>query len=335
MAVIIPCAGKSSRYPGTLPKYLLELNNGQLMFEKAVENLNTKQDIYFIIPQDHQKKYKSKDIILSKKKNKNFKVFTIKESTNGPAETVYKLAKKMNEPIFIHDCDSFFDYNLKGENTLYTINLKDHLNVFNVSSKSFAIYDNNYILKDIIEKNISSNSICCGGYEFQSSKDFCKHYEMIKNNDNEIFVSHVIKSMIINDNIFKVKTSKNLIDLGTLKEYLLFKKKYSTLFVYLEDRFFTKKINKKEINLNLNKIQFSISDFIRKNHNGSKIIFLSSLDKFYHNQLNKIIKKLGFKNFDILLGISNYELTFYDNIDSNNSYKQTKTLNTFLENTYI
>ena len=45
MAVIIPCAGRSSRYPGTRPKYLLTMYDGELMFEKAAKPYLTSEDI--------------------------------------------------------------------------------------------------------------------------------------------------------------------------------------------------------------------------------------------------------------------------------------------------
>ena len=147
MAVIIPCAGKSSRYPNTLPKYLLDLDNGKLMFEKTVENLNTKQDIYFIIPHEHQKKFKSKDVILSKKNKKNFKVFTIKKNTNGPAETVYKiptqhailnikkyiykLHQKSNTSFIIElTNDKIQDYYFESKEELENHSLKEDINSF-------------------------------------------------------------------------------------------------------------------------------------------------------------------------------------------------------------
>lgn len=39
--LIIPCAGKSSRYPNMRPKYLLTYPDGKLMIEKAIEGINS------------------------------------------------------------------------------------------------------------------------------------------------------------------------------------------------------------------------------------------------------------------------------------------------------
>ena len=38
--LIIPCAGKSSRFPNMKPKYMLTHPDGKLMIEKAMENIN-------------------------------------------------------------------------------------------------------------------------------------------------------------------------------------------------------------------------------------------------------------------------------------------------------
>ena len=56
MAVVIPCAGRSSRFPNTRPKYLLTMHTGQLMIESAVEPY-LDQDIHIVILKEHNEKY--------------------------------------------------------------------------------------------------------------------------------------------------------------------------------------------------------------------------------------------------------------------------------------
>ena len=48
--LIIPCAGKSSRFPNMKPKYMLTHPDGKLMIEKAMENINLEVFNRVIIP---------------------------------------------------------------------------------------------------------------------------------------------------------------------------------------------------------------------------------------------------------------------------------------------
>ena len=60
--LIVPVAGKSSRYPGMRPKWLLTMPDGKLMIEKSLSLLNLKvfSRIIVIVLSDHLKKYTSK-----------------------------------------------------------------------------------------------------------------------------------------------------------------------------------------------------------------------------------------------------------------------------------
>ena len=61
--LIVPVAGKSSRYPGMRPKWLLTMPDGKLMIEKSLSLLNLKvfSRIIVIVLSDHLKKYTSKN----------------------------------------------------------------------------------------------------------------------------------------------------------------------------------------------------------------------------------------------------------------------------------
>ena len=70
MKLILPVAGKSSRYPGMRPKWLLTFPNGQLMIEKSLIglDLNKTQEVVVIMLKDHER-YIKKDILKNFQKN--------------------------------------------------------------------------------------------------------------------------------------------------------------------------------------------------------------------------------------------------------------------------
>ncbi len=110
MAVIVPCAGRSSRFPGTRPKYLLTLYNGQLMIEKAVDPYAATEDTHIVILKEHADHYDAFTALKSIYGDRpNVTIHVIEEVTSGPAETVYHVAKQLkpNEPILIQDCDKY------------------------------------------------------------------------------------------------------------------------------------------------------------------------------------------------------------------------------------
>ena len=63
--LIIPAAGKSSRYPNMKPKWMLTHPSGKLMIEKVIDGLkiNDYEKIYFVILKEHCIEYEA-DLIL-------------------------------------------------------------------------------------------------------------------------------------------------------------------------------------------------------------------------------------------------------------------------------
>ena len=64
-SLIIPVAGKSSRYPGMRPKWLLTMPDGKLMIEKSVSlfNLNKFKRIIIIALNEHIKKFSEINVL--------------------------------------------------------------------------------------------------------------------------------------------------------------------------------------------------------------------------------------------------------------------------------
>ena len=182
MAVIIPCAGRSSRYPNTRPKYLLTLPNHECFFER-VYNSYPDDEVHIIILKEHEELYSAQTAI---HKSTNAVVHMLEKPTSGPAETVYEIAKNLDTNIFIRDCDSFFNSETPTENTVCTVNLSENPDIRRIPEKSFAIVNEQDILVDIVEKQVCSNNICVGGYSFVSSKEYCETFESIES-EKEIF----------------------------------------------------------------------------------------------------------------------------------------------------
>jgi hypothetical protein len=220
MEIIVPAAGLSTRFPNMKPKYILESNDGNLMIEKSVKPYIKNYNITIGILKNHEDKYQIKKILTDKFSNK-INIIVLNRETNGPAETVYQILNhsniKLNDEIFIKDCDSFFNHVDTVGN--YICVTKSSELIKNLKSKSFTVSDDLGFVSKIQEKKVVSNKFSVGGYKFSSGHLFTNAYEKIKEKKSEIFVSDIINICIEEGIIFKENYVENYIDVGTLEEW--------------------------------------------------------------------------------------------------------------------
>ena len=181
--LIVPVAGKSSRYPGMRPKWLLTMPDGKLMIEKSLSLLNLKvfSRIIVIVLSDHLKKYTSKNSLqasLKKNISKNVEIVELNKETTCQAETVLKGILKANirGGIYIKDSDNIFEQKLSflNKNQITTIDSKK-VELLDAKNKSYISFDKMGNVINIVEKKVISDFFCCGGYEFSDSIQFIKY----------------------------------------------------------------------------------------------------------------------------------------------------------------
>ena len=305
MAVIIPCAGRSSRYPGTRPKYLLTLYDGSLMFEKAAQPYLEYTDVHFIILKEHEDQYNVTDIFerIYGNDNSQVHIHILEEETSGPAETVYCVTQTLDadEPVFIKDCDSFFDAPLKANNHVCVADLRENLNVTKVASKSFAVANEQNMLTGIIEKSVSSNYICVGGYGFSSAQLYNQSFESLKHITDEIFVSHVIQQLLHND-IFEIDLVSNYIDVGTYEEFVVYNQGKPTIFCDIDGTVFYNQSQyfDNHHGIKPEPIPNAVNYLLKKQQAGSKLVFTTSRAEKFKDITVTALKDCGFNNFEVI-----------------------------------
>jgi hypothetical protein len=223
MELIIPAAGLSTRFPGTIPKYLLTDVNNKLMITNAISPYIDQCRVTIGVLQKHEELYKSSNLI----KNElglTVNVVVLPEVTNGPAESIYQISKLANLPlknaVFIKDCDSYFDHTMSDGNYVCISNVREHDVMYRIANKSFVITNEHGIIQNIVEKSIVSNEFCVGGYKFNKLSDFLLGYELLSNcMKTEFFVSHIIQYNINNGATFLSKPVTGYVDVGTILEW--------------------------------------------------------------------------------------------------------------------
>jgi len=220
MEIIVPAAGLSTRFPGTIPKYLLEDCNGKIMLNNSIEPYLGKYNITVGILKQHDDLHNSGDIV----RQLGVDVVVLPEVTKGPADTVYQIIKRANidheKSMLIKDCDSYFNHSVTDSNYICTSTVSEHDVLYKIANKSFVIANEHGVVQSIVEKSIVSNDFCVGGYKFNRIHDFVSAYEkLIDSMTNEFFVSHIIQYNISNGKTFLTKPVTDYVDVGTIKEW--------------------------------------------------------------------------------------------------------------------
>lgn len=235
--LILPVAGKSTRFKGLRPKWLLTMPDGKLLIEKSIRDIDIDviKNIVIICLKEHLDQYiKKNDLIdLFADLNISVNIVALSKQTSSVAETVAKGINKagIKGPIFIKDCDNTFGLKYEGNNSVAVVDLNT-VDFIDAKNKSYVEVDKLYHIKNIVEKNVISNLFCCGGYGFKDSSQFIKYFNKIfkANSEGEIYISHVIYSMLIDGEVFKAEKADDYEDFGTSKEYFSYMNTFLTVF---------------------------------------------------------------------------------------------------------
>ena len=330
MAVVIPCAGRSSRFSNTRPKYLLTMHTGKLMIENAVDPY-LDQDVHIVILKEHDKKYNVSSVIEKLYgPNKNVRLHILDEETSGPAETVYKVSRtlKGNEPLFIKDCDSFFKDDFRKDNHICVVDLRKNLDIIKVAAKSFAVTNNQMMITNVVEKSVVSNYICAGGYGFENAEEYNNAFEKISDSENEIFVSHVIKHMLDNKN-FVANEVTNYIDVGTYNEFVSYNQSKTTIFCDIDGTVFYNQSRLFENDYSNEPVPISnaIKYLLQKQKDGCKIIFITSRPSNYKDITEKKLNECGFKNYVVIYDLPHAPRTLINDYSTTNPYPTAISIN--------
>tara|TARA_Y100000034_G_scaffold136852_1_gene216397 strand:+ start:5103 stop:6134 length:1032 start_codon:yes stop_codon:yes gene_type:complete len=232
--LIVPAAGKSTRFPNMRPKYVLTNWDGKLMIEKAINSVPKTQYDRLIITTLAEHGL----ISVLEELYPNAEILTLHQATNGPAYTVKETIERQNVSghIIVKDTDSWIKQ--KGgpitTNSVAVANLQHH-DVPRIAQKSFVKINNSGHIVDIVEKSVVSDLISVGCYSFRDAHLFIDHIEHMRAKPpGELFLSHIILNMILNNEIFTINTVSSYIDVGTAEEWRKEQEAHAAYFVDID-----------------------------------------------------------------------------------------------------
>ena len=241
--LLIPIAGKSTRFPNTRPKWMLtHPKSGYFMGIESIRGINLDffDKIYFIGLKEHSDKFEYEKGFRYELSKLNIEdkteLILLDKSTESQSETIYQALIKKNIKGFItiKDSDNFFECNFYGTSNKVSYYNLHHTTNINPSNKSYIQLDENNVITNIVEKSIISPTFSIGGYSFNSADDFIKSFESIKDMEGECYISNIIYDMMLKDEVFYGQECDNYKDWGTLEDWNNYKAQYSTLFIDID-----------------------------------------------------------------------------------------------------
>ncbi|MBR1544811.1 MAG: hypothetical protein IJ638_02610 [Alphaproteobacteria bacterium] len=330
--LIIPCAGKSSRFPNMKPKWMLTHPDGNLMIQKALEGLNLEifDRIIITILSEHCKKYDA-DLILKQvfENNKKVEICILENPTKSASETVYLTIEKMQVEgeFVVKDSDNFVRVEIpqKNKNFIVGYDIHKHPKTSNIPEKSFLIINDQNITQDIIEKKIVSHIICLGVYGFSNTKEFKDTFCYLSKNgiENELFISHIISYIISQKkSIFEYIEAKDYTDWGTINEWMIEQKKHQTYFIDVDGVILKNSGKYGKINWsnNTETIDENVREIIKLQETGGQIIITTSRGEEYRKSLEKILATLGIKPYSIIMGLNHSARILINDFAPTNPY---------------
>ena len=235
-SLIIPACGKSSRYPGLRPKWLLTHPSGDSMLAEGIKGLRHKvKNIYIVVLKEHVEEYDFINGIYEQINDDRVKFVVLDEPTANQPETVAQAINLENikGQIYCKDTDNYFATEVPEGNFVSTIDLCDS-NLISPNNKSY-VKTNKGAVVGIVEKRVVSSMFCCGLYGFASAKEYMKYYEEIANESPEtIYLSDVIHKMILDNKVFRTVAAQDYIDWGTSDDWSRFRSEYKCLFLDID-----------------------------------------------------------------------------------------------------
>tara|TARA_A100001201_G_scaffold29164_1_gene31430 strand:+ start:1998 stop:3080 length:1083 start_codon:yes stop_codon:yes gene_type:complete len=245
--LIVTAAGLSTRFEGLKPKWMLTHPSGRWMIVEALSSVDFSEidKAYFGFLQEHLDEYNCIDGIkmcfeelgISDKAE----LVTLDKRTLNQPHTVYEVIKKVDikGSILIKEVDNYFKFDVASQyykdttdNFMTYFDLNNTTNI-NPSNKSYVKFNDDNIITDIIEKHVFSSTFGCGCYSFRDAEEYCQYFEKSKD-DKGLYISDIIKNMIVDGHTFKAVEASDYVDWGTKQDWFNFVRQYKTLFVDLD-----------------------------------------------------------------------------------------------------
>ena len=329
--LIIPACGQSTRFPNLRPKWLLTHPMGTSMLQESISGLDLTDvgRIVAVVLKQHVDEYQFVDAISQSIDDDRFEFVVLDEATDSQPETIALGIEKakIEGAICCKDSDNFFRSNARPINFVGAIDLR-RVGHINAGNKSYVLTDNKNNIVNIAEKDVISNMFCCGLYGFDSAEKYLKYYNSIKSRDN-IYVSHVIHSMLLGGESFEFEEANDFIDWGTLEDWNKFRSGYKTLFVDIDGVVVGASSNYMKPFLGETEGLRENIDTLNKLYDTGKVSVVMTTARFekYRELTENQLDREGLKYHNLIMGLPHAKRIVINDFAASNPYPSCEAIN--------
>lgn len=226
MKVILPCCGRSSRYPGQPPKWMLEGHDRRPMITMAVADLGLDlDDLVVVILREHVERFDARSGI-ARAFGRDVHVEVLDAPTRSQAETVVRALERtgIDEPFLVKDSDNSFALDgLDSTSSYVSVDSLNNHDLINPRNKSYVRVDHNGSIVAIREKAVISDLFSVGGYFFTDPAEVRSYHDRLDRAgapwDRELYLSDIIAAMLLDGIPFQARPVERYQDWGTLHEW--------------------------------------------------------------------------------------------------------------------
>jgi hypothetical protein len=307
--LLLPCAGKSSRYPGVRPKWMLTLPDGALALQRAAESLapGSYDHVVVAVRSEHDAKYGA-SALLKRVFGAQIDVLVLEQDTRGPADTVAQMIRRANitGAIAIKDADSFFEPTPLPETSFVALSdVRCAPHMTNVGAKSFAVINENNLIVEMVEKSLSSNFVSVGLYGFADASMFLGAFDAVSRDPAiaEVFVSHVTNRAIADGMVVAPLLVSGLIDVGTLEDWRRHVRPRGSIVTDLDgvvfenhSRYFAPFWDDEDV-----PIAHNVEALRDWQEQGAQLIFMTARPDEYREKTERALAQLGLKPHALIM----------------------------------
>lgn len=249
MITIIPCAGRSSRFPNLPPKWTLPAPDGKPMLFHAADGVRdvTTRLIITVLREDAERYGVERAL---EGLGSDTELMVLERPTASQPATVARTIEALNisEQLLIKDCDNRFTLQQStepkkdsGGNFVCVSSLQDQERI-TPGNKSYVCFDSAGVVTTIREKEVISDTFCVGGYGFGSGRAFLQSFYKLQAalpETRELHISDVIGQMLLEGASFVGAPVEGYRDWGTLSAWRDEIEGAETIFVELDGYLFT------------------------------------------------------------------------------------------------
>ena len=311
--LIVPCGGRSSRYPGMKPKWLLTHPDGKIMLVKALEGFPSGafDRVIVTIVKPHAERYEAR-LILEQAfaAGPKVEICQLEDFTRSVTETVYLTLRRMKVagPFVVKDSDNFVAVDVPGDpiNAVAGYDVARDPSVPNLCGKSFLVLNDAGDLETIVEKRVVSHLIAVGVYMFSSTDLYESAYAALSSWTGETYLSDIIAYLVSKRNqTFRALMARAYEDWGTLEEWKAVQHRCRTYFVDVDGVLLKNSGQYGRFNWSNNRelLLENIQALRALQERGAQIVVVTARTEPYRQALEDLLRGAGLTPHAIVMGL--------------------------------